>query len=113
MLTQISAAGEVEVDAFAEVDGDDDPEPAFPPPGVIVGVGPGGVLGAEGSTWHRFPELLTDAWELAKAAAVVPAHTTATPANTANTDDPARFPRWGVPALSPSLGMILRFSIIG
>jgi hypothetical protein len=110
MLTQISAAA-----ADALVTGDADPVPELPPPppGVIVGVGPGGVVGAEGSTWHWVPELLSDAWELAKAAAVVPAHTRATPANTANTDDPARAPRCGVPALSPSLGMILRFSIIG
>jgi hypothetical protein len=57
--------------------------------------------------------LLIDACELASAAAVVPAHTTATPAKTANTDDPARFPRCGIPGPDPSLGMILRFSIIG
>jgi hypothetical protein len=60
MLTQISVPGEA--DAF-DVPGDADPVPEFPPPppGVIVGVGPGGVVGAEGSSWHWSDELLSDA----------------------------------------------------
>jgi hypothetical protein len=97
---------------FADEDGEDPVPVLSPPPGEIGGVAL--EEGAEGSVWHwAVVDSLTDACEPARAAAVVPAHTTATPANTANTDEPARLPRRGMPELSPSHWVILRFSIIG
>jgi hypothetical protein len=111
---QISVGVGVDAGADAFVpDEDAVPVPELVPPGVTGGLVDGGVVGGAGSTWHWLPELLTEACEFASAAAVVPAHTTATPANTANTVDPPRVPRCGMPGPDPSLGMILRFSIIG
>lgn len=94
---------------------DDDADVPGSSAGVTVGVGWGaGELGAVGSTWQVAADAaFTDACAPASAAAVVPAQTTATPANTANTDDPTRFPRRGIPGLCPSLGVNSRFSIIG
>ena len=80
---------------------------------VWVGLGPG-ELGPEGSTWHPLPaDAAIAACDPAKAAAVAPVHTMATPANTANTEDPVRLPRVRLPGRDPSWGVVSRFSIIG
>lgn len=109
-LTQISDVAAVGVlDELLETDQLLEAEGCDPLPGVIVGVG---VLGAGGSTWHWFDEACVLAeCAPAKAAAVVPTQSTATPAKTPNTEEPTRLPRCGTTALLPCWGVNSRFSI--
>jgi hypothetical protein len=111
----VAAATLTHSSVVAEADEDDLGEEEAVTAGVIVGVGPGGgELGALGSTWHWLTAAsVTAECAPARAAAVVPTQSTATPANTANTEDPTRFPRRGIPGRYPSRGVNSRFSIIG
>lgn len=107
------AAGEADESDEAA---DEDEEPVDDPdPGVTDGEGPGGgELGDVGSAWHTPLAAFADApWAPARAAAVVPTHTTATPANAARTADPDRVLRRGTPGRDESVDVNSRFSIMG
>jgi hypothetical protein len=72
--------------------------------GEMLGVGPGGgELGDEDSVWHTplVPAARTEC-TLARAAAAVPTHSTATPTKAANAVDPVRPLRRGTPGGDPS-----------
>jgi len=93
-------------DAGTEEDGGADEaaeDVGEPVAGEIDGVGPAGVVGAAGSTWHWLEDApMAAACEPASAAAVVPTQSTATPANTPNTEEPTRLPRSGTLGCCPS-----------
>jgi hypothetical protein len=75
---------------------------------------PPGSGAAEGSVWHwLLVDATAEACDPARTAAVAPVHTMAAPASTANTEDPARFPRVRAPGREASRGVGSRFSIIG
>ena len=113
-LTQSSVDGGDEED---DEDADEDlaPDDVLAPPGVTVGVGPGGgELGDVGSVAHTlFPAFKAPAWVAARATAVVPAHSTAVPAKAAKTVYPARLLRRGTTGRDGPWGVNSRFSIMG
>ena len=84
-----------------------EPDPLGDADGEELGEGAGRI-------WHwLLLAAATAACDPARAAAVAPVHTTATPASTAKTEDSARFPCLRIAGRDPSLGGDSRFSIIG